>query len=103
MHRYIAKHNEYSTWEAHVLVHGRDGDLPPALTGSQAQRRRWLKRRLIGMPGSPMLRFLYVYVLRLGCLDGRAGFVYAMLKAVQLFHVKVKMRELREARAEERR
>jgi glycosyltransferase involved in cell wall biosynthesis len=103
MHRYIDKHNEYSTWEAHVLLHGRDGDLPPALTGNQAQRRRWLKRRLIGVPGSPALRFLYVYVLRLGLLDGRPGFVYAMLKAFQLFHVKVKLRELRETHHEESR
>jgi hypothetical protein len=36
-----------------------------------------------------------VYVLRLGILDGRAGFVYAVMKGVQLFHVKVKMHELR--------
>jgi glycosyltransferase involved in cell wall biosynthesis len=95
MHRYLEKHNEYSTWEAHVLLHGDDGELPPRLLGNQAQRRRWLKRRLIGVPGSPLLRFLYVYVARLGFLDGRAGFVYAVMKGVQLFHVKVKMHELR--------
>ena len=32
-------------------------------------------------------------------LDGRAGFIYAMMKAVQLFHVKVKMHELRGAQS----
>lgn len=101
MHRYIEKHNEYSTWEAHVLLRGDDRELPPGLMGNQAQRRRWLKRRLIGLPGAPLLRFLYVYLWRLGFLDGRAGFVYAVMKGVQLFHVKIKMDELRRAAATE--
>ena len=93
--RYITKHNEYSNWEAHVYVHGTTGSLQPSLFGNQAQRRRWLKRNLIMLPGSPLLRFLYVYLFRLGFLDGRAGLIYAMFKFVQTFHVKAKIYELR--------
>jgi glycosyltransferase involved in cell wall biosynthesis len=95
--RYIAKHNEYSNWEAHVLVHGTTGELRPTLFGNQAQRRRWLKRKLIVLPGSPLWRFLYIYIFRLGFLDGRSGFIYAMFKLIQTFHVKAKIYELRRA------
>jgi len=93
--RYITKHNEYSNWEAHVFVHGTTGSHQPSLFGNQAQRRRWLKRNLIMLPGSPLWRFLYVYFFRLGFLDGYPGFVYAMFKFVQTFHVKAKIGELK--------
>src|SRR5262249_19178867 len=37
----------------------------------------------------------YVYFFRLGFLDGYPGFVYAMFKFVQTFHVKAKIGELK--------
>ena len=64
--RYLTKHNEYSNWEAKVLLQEteqRDA-LPPKLFGNQAQRRRWLKKRFFGLPGSPLFFFLYKYILR---------------------------------------
>jgi glycosyltransferase involved in cell wall biosynthesis len=91
--RYIAKHNEYSNWEAGVYLRGNSGEVQPSLFGNQAQRRRWLKRHLLMLPGSPWLRFLYIYVFRLGFLDGRAGLIYALFKCVQMFHVKAKIYE----------
>lgn len=94
LERYIEKHNAYSNWEAHVLLQGCDSELPASLLGNQAQRRRWLKKTFIRVPGSPLLRFLYVYVLRGGFLDGRAGFAYAMFKFIQTCHVKAKIYEL---------
>lgn len=96
--RYIAKHNEYSTWEASVYLHGTDGDHKPSLWGNQAQRRRWIKRKAMMLPGTALMRFLYVYVFRLGFLDGRPGFIYAMFKFVQTFHVKAKITELKNRR-----
>lgn len=96
LHRYIEKHNAYSTWEARVFLDGDDAELPPTPFGTQAQRRRWLKRRFLALPGSPLLRFAYVYFLRLGLLDGRPGFTYAMFKFIQTCHVKAKIRELRQ-------
>jgi glycosyltransferase involved in cell wall biosynthesis len=96
--RYIQKHDEYSNWEAHVLL-GRsddsDKELPPSLFGSQAQRRRWLKRKLFAVPGSPVLLFLYRYLLRFGFLDGVPGLIYCGFQAVQMFHSKAKIYELK--------
>lgn len=94
--RYIQKHDEYSNWESRVLLQGGDDiELPPSLFGSQAQRRRWLKRKLFALPGSPVLLFLYRYVFRLGFLDGVPGLIYCGFQAVQMFHTKAKIYELK--------
>jgi len=94
--RYIQKHDEYSNWESRVLLQrAEDSELPPSLFGTQAQRRRWLKRRLFAVPGSPALLFLYRYVVRFGFLDGVPGLIYCGFQAVQMFHTKAKIYELK--------
>jgi len=94
--RYIDKHDEYSNWEARVLLQGGEvGELPATLFGMQAQRRRWLKNKLYALPGSPVLLFFYRYFLRLGCLDGVPGLIYCGFQAVQMFHTKAKIYELK--------
>ncbi len=94
--RYIQKHDEYSNWESRVLLQGGDdAELPPSLLGTQAQRRRWLKRKLFAVPGSPALLFLYRYLLCLGFLDGVPGLIYCGFQAVQMFHTKAKIYELK--------
>lgn len=92
--RYIQKHNEYSNWEARVQRERLAGEIPPALWGVQAQRRRWLKRVMLGVPGSPLLLFFYKYFLKLGVLDGVPGLIYCSFQAIQVFHVKSKMYEM---------
>jgi glycosyltransferase involved in cell wall biosynthesis len=102
--RYILKHNEYSNWEARVLLQpesdsNRSADEVKAdLFGTQAQRRRWLKRNLYRLPGSPVLLFLYRYIFRLGFLDGVPGLIYCTFQAVQMFHTKAKIFELQNGR-----
>ena len=94
--RYIRKHDEYSNWEARVLMRGRgESELSPGLFGTQAQRRRWLKKKLYAIPGSPLLLFLYRYVLRAGFLDGVPGLIYCGFQAVQMFHTKSKIYEFK--------
>ena len=99
--RYIQKHDEYSNWEAQVLSRAdeRSDEMRASLFGTQAQRRRWLKRKLYRLPGSPVLLFLYRYVFRLGFLDGVPGLIYCTFQAVQMFHTKAKIYELRNARS----
>jgi hypothetical protein len=99
--RYIQKHDEYSNWEARVWLEGEAGygDLPPSLFGTQAQRRRWLKKRFLAVPGSPFLFFLYRYFFRLGLLDGTPGLIYCGLQGIQLFNVKAKIYELNARKA----
>ena len=95
LERYIAKHNEYSNWEAIVYLEGAETEIKPSFWGTQAERRRWLKKVFLRVPGSAMLRFLYHYVFLLGFLDGRAGLIYCAFKGVQVFHIKAKIYENR--------
>jgi len=95
--RYIAKHNEYSNWESRVLTQGggQYSELAPRLFGTQAQRRRLLKKWFYRVPGSPVFIFLYKYLLRLGFLDGIPGLIYCGFQSIQMFHTKAKIYELR--------
>ena len=94
--RYIQKHNQYSNWEAALAIAGDSPDaLTPSLFGSQAQRRRWLRKHFFALPGSPLAFFLYKYFLRLGFLDGIPGFIYCAMQGIQFFQIKAKTYELR--------
>ena len=98
--RYIQKHNEYSNWEARVWLDGNKGEdeIQPSLWGTQAERRRWLRRHFLELPGSPVLFFFYKYFACLGFLDGVPGLTYCAFQGVQFFHIKAKVYELRAAR-----
>ena len=102
--RYIRKHDEYSNWEARVWLAGEVNakDLPPSLFGSQAQRRRWLRKKFFTIPGSPVLFFLYKYIFSLGFLDGIPGLIYCGLQGMQFFHIKAKIYELKVRSSSER-
>jgi glycosyltransferase involved in cell wall biosynthesis len=97
---YIRKHDEYSNWEARVWLAGdaNANDLAPSLFGSQAQRRRWLRKMFFAIPGSPILFFFYKYIFSLGFLDGVPGLIYCGLQGVQFFHIKAKIYELKTQR-----
>jgi hypothetical protein len=97
---YILKHDEYSNWEAKVWLQQETStrELPPAPFGTQAQRRRWLKLKFLGVPGTPLFFFLYKYFLQLGFLDGVPGLVFCSMQGVQFFHIKAKIYELRHKR-----
>jgi glycosyltransferase involved in cell wall biosynthesis len=99
---YIRKHDEYSNWDARVWLEGEASspDLPPSLFGSQAQRRRWLRKKLFAIPGSPLLFFFYKYIFCLGFLDGVPGLIYCGLQGIQFFHIKAKVYELKIATTE---
>jgi glycosyltransferase involved in cell wall biosynthesis len=94
---YIRKHDAYSNWEAKVWLNPRSGvdELAPSLTGTQAQRRRWLRRKFFLLPGSPLAYFLYKYVFCLGFLDGVPGLIYCTFQGIQFFNVKAKIYELK--------
>jgi glycosyltransferase involved in cell wall biosynthesis len=93
--RYIRKHNEYSNWETQVWreLGVEKLALRANLFGSQAERRRWIRKVLFAMPGSPALLMFYKYLLRLGFLDGVPGLIYCGFQGIQFFQIKAKLYE----------
>jgi glycosyltransferase involved in cell wall biosynthesis len=98
--QWLARHNRYSNWEARVyynllLGKGDRGTIGSKLLGDAVQRKRFLKRIWVRLPAKPLLRFILIYIVQLGFLDGRAGFIYACLMSQYEHHIGVKLYELR--------
>lgn len=90
------KHNKYSDKEA--LESQRE--LRPLgvcarelLSRSSVDRRRALKELSIRMPLRPFFRFIYMYFVRAGFLDGRAGLTYCTMLTAYEYMIVLKIRE----------
>lgn len=81
---WIEKHDRYSTWEAENYEHFLKTAVPVGI-GPGKRLKRLLKKCYLRLPFRPLLRFLYAYFLRLGVLDGRAGFYFCALLAYYEF------------------
>jgi putative colanic acid biosynthesis acetyltransferase WcaF len=97
LEHFFAKHNRYSSLEAQELFeHPEPWPGLVELVSSPLKRRRFLKSRIL--PKAPMAwiwRFFYMYVLRLGFLDGRAGWWLSQFISNYEFAVQMKLRQLR--------
>jgi glycosyltransferase involved in cell wall biosynthesis len=95
--------DEFSTLEARAyqrLLEGGLGaaELPAHFWGNVGNRRRFLKHLFIRLPARPFVIFTYLYIVRLGFLEGRPGLDYAIYKAVCEWATTVKMIESRRMR-----
>src|SRR5262245_23061261 len=84
---WTARHNRWSDLEAAELVAAhadREGVLRADLLGDPRERTRSLKGYYYRLPGGAraVAYFLYRYIARLGFLDGREGFYFAILQAL---------------------
>jgi glycosyltransferase involved in cell wall biosynthesis len=98
LRHWIDRHNSYSTLEAQQILSDRGArsqfSIKNALFASTSHlRRRNQKELFYRLPGRPLIKFLYLYVIRRGFLDGRAGYTYASLQAVYEFFIVLKTRE----------
>lgn len=96
---WLERHNRYSNWEARVyynLLTGQDesGTIGANLFGDAVQRKRFLKKIWVKLPFKPLLRFILFYFIRLGFLDGQAGYIYARLLSQYEYQIGVKLYEL---------
>ena len=101
---WFAKHNQYSSMEARELMKTRSGEYPlslrTALFGRDFNERRYHQKELFyRLPFRPLVKFLYLYGLRRGFLDGSAGFSYAAMASIYEYMISVKVTELRLASA----
>jgi len=80
---FIEKHNRYSTWEAEAreqLCQGTSREtLPAKAFGTEAERKRLLKKVSMSLPCRPTLRFLFHYIWKQGFRDGYRGWVLCRL------------------------
>lgn len=95
---WFEKHNKYSNIEAEETLKSLcNGDfkLSEVFSRNPVIRRKALKQLSFRMPGRPFAKFAYMYLLRAGFLDGRAGLTYCTLQAVYEYMIELKVKELR--------
>ena len=104
---WLERHNSYSSFEASQIVADRKEhksfSLAKAFFARDFHLRRANQKELFyRLPARPLLKFLLLYFVKRGFLDGRAGFHYAMLQSIYEYMIVLKTREL-EARASQQR
>ncbi len=97
--RWLDKHNRYSTDEARETLRQLEAgqvSWRDLFAGrSEVERRRALKDLSLRLPFRPLLRFIYMYLLLGGWLDGRPGFAWCVLQAFYEYFILLKVWELR--------
>lgn len=113
---YIAKHNEYSSWEAarYVRLQGQinKADQVSATSNQQSEiknhelpqrgsewegltERQKKKYRHLAKWWFAPAYFLATYFLKKGFLDGAVGFHFALMKAIYFYQIRLKILELK--------
>lgn len=96
LHHYIAKHNEYASWEAarYLCLIGKS-------EGVNSESEEWLgltprqrkKYRHLSKWWAAPVYFIRGYILKGGFLDGAVGFHFALGKAIYFYQIRLKIRE----------
>jgi len=97
--RYFDRHNHYTTLEAVEILRNRKRNTGARLGGSLGrqgpERRRALKNfAQTYLPFRPVFVFIYMYIFKLGILDGRMGLRYCLLKMFFEYEIELKVKEL---------
>jgi glycosyltransferase involved in cell wall biosynthesis len=97
---WFERHNRYSTLEAQasVALHVEAVRSLSLFSLDPVARRRALKQILYRVPLRPAIVFFYLYVIRLGLLDGRAGYYFSRMRAAYELFIDVKVLETKRRR-----
>lgn len=77
------RHNRWSDAEVHeMLERNTEGRIQGRLLGNPVERKRFVRGFYTNAPAftRPFVLFFYRYVVRLGFLDGREGFIFYVLQ-----------------------
>lgn len=106
LEHYIAKHNRYSTLEAEMLFfarqrQGRD-QIRPLAFGTSVERKRFFRTHIYPrLPAKWLGRFLWMYLLKLGFMDGMTGLRFCLLISSHELFTGLKLCELKQRAREQ--
>ena len=98
---WLDKHNRYSQAEAIEAVASQERStlgFRELVNTDSATRRATLKRLAWRLPFRPQLKFVWLYVVCRGFLDGWPGYVYCRLQATYEYFIDLKIKEIQLAR-----
>jgi glycosyltransferase involved in cell wall biosynthesis len=94
---WVGKHNQYSTQEAQSIVQADESSASATdlFSSDGMMRRRAMKKIHARLPLRWVVKFFYLYVVKLGFLDRYPGLAYCLLQGFYDFLITVKIKELR--------
>jgi glycosyltransferase involved in cell wall biosynthesis len=96
-YHWFERHNSYSTFETAEILKARKAKpvirLLDLFSSDPIVRRVVLKQIFNRIPLRHAARFIYLYFLRLGILDGPQGFHYSLMMSVYEYWIEVKLKE----------
>jgi glycosyltransferase involved in cell wall biosynthesis len=94
---WLERHNRYSSMEAKKLLHERMEKVEWSnfLSKDPMLKRKAFKAFAYRMPFRPLLTFCFLYFVKLGFLDGKAGFHFSLMRSIYEYMISLKMREQR--------
>jgi hypothetical protein len=93
---WIRKQKEFSTWNAVRREQQLAEGIPPfaeVFSSDPLQRRKCLKAIYLRLPGKPLWMFVYLYLIKRGFLDGKAGIYFCALRAAHELNTSAKVYE----------
>lgn len=98
MSHWLDRHNSYSTLEAKQINNNRaknaEFSLRQAFFAKDFNERRFHQKELFyRLPARPLIKFMLLYFLKRGFMDGRAGLTYSMLQSIYEYMIVLKTRE----------
>ena len=96
---WLQRHLGYAEMEAQMRLIDIEEDTSfsiwKAIASKDFNKRRYHQKGLFyKLPGRPLIKWFYMFFLRLSFLDGRAGITYTTLQAIYEYFIILKTREL---------
>ena len=84
VNQWFIKHLRYASEEAENEQNVDFNKIPfgKLIHGKPHEKRRVLKALSYKMPFRPLFKFIYMYVFKLGFLDGKVGFRFCVMKSI---------------------
>jgi hypothetical protein len=90
---WIERHNSYSSFEAQEHLRAAGAPRRQLMSRDANLRRKAVKDLFAKMPCRPLVKFVYLYLVHRGFLDGRAGFDYCVLQSIYEYFISLKVVE----------
>jgi len=95
---WINRHNGYSSSEANEIIQNIQPKLSQIIFHILFNKdinikRIYQKYLFYKLPLRPLIKFIILYFLKLGFLDGRAGLKYSLLQTIYEYFITIKVKE----------
>ena len=91
LHFWLSKQNDFSSWNAKRRIIKNNAEL----NNEFFKKKRIVKFIFSKLPFKPLLIFLYIYIIKLGFLDGRVGYHFAVCRAIHEYQNNLKIYEFK--------